>query len=35
MNGSLSFEYVCRMPNSIRTATLKMLKADQDALGSK
>jgi hypothetical protein len=31
MNG-WPFEYVVAMPDSIRSATLKMLKADQDAI---
>jgi hypothetical protein len=34
MNG-WTFEYVCRLPNSVRTAALKMLKADQDNLANK
>ena len=35
MNGSISYEQVFRMPQSVRLATLKMLKADQDALATK
>jgi hypothetical protein len=31
MNG-WTFEYVCSLPDSVRTAALMMLKSDQDAV---
>lgn len=34
MNG-WTLDYVCQLPQSVRAAALKMLKADQDALPNK
>jgi hypothetical protein len=35
MNGSVSFEYAFRMPQSVRKATLDMLQEDQNKLPQK